>query len=148
MPQDGLIPTGALKVVRASSESRSNGKLAAHAIDGDAATLWHSQWSDDLQRHPHELIIDLGGERTVRGFRYLCRQDQGWNGALKDCEFYVGDAPDRCDRLATKARFAKVKTAQQVRCDPVRGRYLRLRSISEVNDGPWASVAELGIIGE
>jgi len=41
-----------------------------------------------------------------------------------------------------------VKTAQEVKCEPVKGRYVMLRALSEVNDGPWASVAEFGVVGE
>jgi len=148
MPQKGLIPPKQYKLVRASSENRANGKLAKHAFDGDPRTHWHSQFAPELKKHPHELVIDLGGEHTISGFRYLARQDGGWNGAIKDCEFYVSDDPARFDKLAAKATFGKVKKAQEVKCKPLRGRYVLLRVLSEVNGGPWASVAELGVIGE
>lgn len=148
MPADGLVPRQELHIVRASSESRFNGKLAKNAIDGDPTTLWHSQFQGRLAEHPHELIIDLGRARTIRGLRYLCRQGRGWNGALKDCELYISDNPDRFDQLAAKAQFRKTKKAQEVKCAPVRGRYVLLRALSEINGGPWASVAELGVIGE
>ena len=148
MPQDGLIPNQDWKVVRASSESQFNGKLAGNAVDGDADTLWHSQWQDGVKEHPHELVIDLGSEHEVRGFRYLARQDTGWNGTLKDCEFYVADSPTGFDKPAVKAVFQKLKTAQDAPCEPVRGRYVMLRSLSAHDDGPWATVAELGVIGK
>jgi len=148
MPAAGLIPQKGLRLVRASSESSFNGKLAKNALDGDPRTIWHSKWQGQLAKHPHELVVDLGKERTVRGFRYLCRQDRGWNGALKECEFYVGNQPDTFEKLVTKAEFAKTKKAQEVKCEPVRGRYVLLRTLSEVNGGPWASVAELGVVGE
>ena len=148
MPTDGLIPREGLKVVRASSESRFNGKLAKHAIDGDPQTLWHSQWNGDLKEHPHELVIDLGREYEVRGFRYLARQDSGWNGSLKGCEFYVGAGATDFKKPAAKAVFQKVKTAQEVTFPPARGRYVLLRTLSAQDDGPWASVAGLGVIGK
>ena len=46
------------------------------------------------------------------------------------------------------AAQAQTKTVQTVRCDPVTGRYVRLRILSEVNGGPWASLAELGVLGQ
>ena len=148
MPKEGLIPNAGWKVLRVSSESRSNGKDAKSAIDGDPRTWWHSQYQGKLYEYPHELVIDLGAERTIRGFRYLCRQDGGWNGAIKTCEFYVGAKPDQFDTPVAEATFRKSKEAQQVNCDAVRGRYVLLRALSEINGKPWASVAEVGVMGE
>jgi len=148
MPAEGLIPNKAWKIQRASSESRSNGRLASCAIDGDPRTHWHTQFQPKLREHPHELVIDLGAEHTIRGFRYLARQDAGWNGALKDCEFYVSDSPDEFGKPVAEATFSKSKEAQDAKCAEVRGRYVRIRILSEVNGQPWASIAELGVVGE
>lgn len=146
--EDGLIPRANYRVVRVSSESRFNGKLAKNAFDGDTNTIWHTKWRGTLARGPHELVIDLGAGYTVRGFRYLPRQDGGWNGTIKLCEFYVGTRPDRFDRPVVKVSFHKSKRPQEVNCRPVRGRYVMIRALSEVNGGPWASIAELGVVGE
>jgi hypothetical protein len=40
------------------------------------------------------------------------------------------------------------RKAQEAACNPVTGRYVLLRVLSEVNGGPWASVAEIGVIGK
>ena len=148
LPQEGLVPTKEWKVVRVSSESRFNDKPAKSAFDGDPLTHWHTKFQGGAPEHPHELVIDLGREYTIRGFRYLARQDSGWNGAVKDCEFYVGGGPDQLDTLAARATLRKVKQAQEITCRPVRGRYVLMRALSEVNGGPWASVSELGVVGE
>jgi hypothetical protein len=148
LPPKGLLPNKGWKLVRVSSESRFNAKLARHAIDGDPRTWWHSKFQGGVAEHPHELVIDLGGEHTIRGFRYLARQDGSWNGAIKDCEFYVGASPDRFDKPAAKATFGKTRKPQEVTCQPTRGRYLLLRALSEVHGSPWASIAELGVVGE
>ena len=47
-----------------------------------------------------------------------------------------------------KATFGKVSKVQEAACKPVQGRYVLLRALSEVNDGPWATIAELGVVGE
>jgi len=148
LPQEGLIPRKAYKLVRVSSESRANGKLAVCAFDGDPATWWHSAFQGGVEEHPHELVIDLGRRRTVRGFRYLARQDKTWNGAIKDCEVYVGDSPDGFGQPAARATLKKTKEPQEVTFEPVKGRFVRLVALSEVNGGPWASASELGIVGE
>ena len=148
LPQEGLIPIKDWRLVRASSESAFNGKWAKNAFDGDPLTLWHTAWQGGTPAHPHELVIDLGREHTIRGFRYLARQDGSWNGTLKDCEFSVSDSPDRFADPVAKATFSRTRKAQEVTCPSVRGRYVRLRALSEVDGGPWASVAELGVVGE
>lgn len=148
LPQKGLIPSKDWRVVRVSSQSSFNGKLAKNAFDGDPRTIWHTQFQGVLRKPPHELVIDLGAEHTIRGFRYLARQDGGWNGTIRDCEFYVGNAPRDFGEPVVKAAFKKTKQPQEVRCAPVRGRYVMLRALSEIAGGPWASVAELGVIGK
>ncbi len=148
MPQDGLIPNKDWKVVRSSSESKASGRLAEHAIDGDPGTWWHSAFANKVEQHPHELVIDLGTEHEVRGFRYMARQDRGWNGALARCEFYVSSKPDTFAKPAVTATFEKTRKAQDATCKPTRGRYVMLRTLSAIGDGPWASVAELGVIGK
>ena len=92
-------------------------------------------------------MIDLGNERTVRGFRCLARQDGGWNGAIAECEFAIGNSATEFGKPNATAKLRKVRSSQEVTCEPATGRYVRLRILSEVNGGPWASIAELGIIG-
>lgn len=148
MPRAGLLANEGWRVHRASSESTFNGKLAALAIDGDPETFWHTAWRDGLVKPPHELVLDLGATVTIRGFRYLARQDNGWNGSLGECEFAVSDDPEAFAEAALTTTFTKTKQAQSVECAPQKGRYVRLRALSEVNGGAWASIAELGVIGE
>ena len=148
IPTEGLIANDPWKIVRSSSESRSNGRLAKYAIDGDPGTVWHTQFQGGPKKHPHELVIDLGAEHTIRGFRYLARQDGGWNGAIAACEFHVGGSAEEFNEPLIATTFRKTKKAQEVTCEPTRGRYVLLRVLSEVNGGPWASVAELGVVGE
>jgi len=146
--EKGLIPAAEMKLVRFSSENHTNDRRAVYAIDGNPRTVWHSQFSERLARHPHELVIDLGATYEVRGFRYLARQDGGWNGAFAETEFYVGDSANTFGKPAVKATFKKVRTPQAADCKrPVRGRYVLVRVLSEVNKNPWASAADIGIIG-
>jgi arylsulfatase A-like enzyme len=144
----GLIPAAKMTIVRVSSEARDNGKLATNAIDGDPRSHWHTQFGNKLAKHPHELVIDLGAETNIRGIRYLARQDAGWNGALVKCVFSVSNSKEDFGAPVAAVTFKKVKTSQEVTWDPVKGRYVHLKILSEVNQGPWASIAELGVIGK
>lgn len=144
-----LIPASEMKLVRFSSENFANDRVAVYAIDGKPRTLWHSQFSGKLAKPPHELVIDLGAEYLVSGFRYLARQDRGWNGAFAKTEFYVGRSPTEFVSPTATTAFGKVREAQAVDCaEPVRGRYVLVRVLSEVNGQPWASAAEIGVIGK
>ncbi|MBL8812392.1 MAG: sulfatase-like hydrolase/transferase, partial [Planctomycetaceae bacterium] len=148
MPTKGLLSQKEWTLVRFSSENSGNAKLAANAIDGDPSTWWHSRFSGEPALPPHELVIDLGAERTIRGFVYLARQDNGWNGAIKDVEFAISSSPDKFEETVLKTQFEKSKKPQSVECPPARGRYVLMRATSEHSNSTFASCAELGIIGE
>ena len=143
-----LILPAEMNILRFSSENHGNDRKAAYAIDGNPSTVWHSQFSDELAKHPHEVVIDLGRTRPLAGFRYLARQDDGWNGAFAETEFFVSDSADNFpDKPAARATFEKLKTSQKADCfTATSGRYVLVRNLTEVNDGPWGSAAEIGIV--
>lgn len=142
----GLVDFKQMKVVRVSSENAGNRKFARNAIDGDADTIWHTQFSDGAIAHPHELVIDLGEEATINGVRYLTRQDTGWNGSIEKFEFSVSDNPDEFPAPVLSGEFQKIRTQQERRFAPVSGHYVRITALTEVNAGPWASIAEIGFV--
>jgi arylsulfatase A-like enzyme len=144
----GLLNGKDFKIIRFSSENVSNGKFARNIIDGDANTIWHTQFSPEIKKHPHELIIDLGRECTLTGFRILARQDAGWNGILKDIEITVSNNPKTFGPATLKATLKKTKSPQDLKCPAVKGRFIRIRALSEINAGPWASLAEFGVKGK
>lgn len=143
-----LIPSKRMKLIKYSSQNEGNRRFAFHAVDGDPATVWHTQFSPTLVEPPHELIIDLGETHRVSGFRYLARQDGGWNGAFAKTEFSVGEEADDLSKVTVKTTFTKQRKAQAVDLkEPAAGRYVRVRILSEVNGRPFASAAEIGVIG-
>ena len=146
LPKKDLLPNKDFKIVAVSSSTPQ--RHASHAIDGDPKTHWHTSFQPEIKKHPHEIVIDLGKTYNVTGVRYLARQDGGWNGALKDVEISVGKKRDDFTALTTKTTFAKSREPQEHNWDAVKGRYVRLRALSEVNGGPWASISELGIVGK
>jgi arylsulfatase A-like enzyme len=148
MPIQGLLPNTGWKIARVSSENTGNGKFAQNAIDGDPTTLWHTRFSGTAAPPPHELVIDLGAERTIRGFVYLGRQDGGWNGAVKDVEFCIGQSADQFGPPLVKATLDKIKTPQQVECPETKGRCVLFRALTEHSDHTFATVAEFGVLGE
>ncbi len=141
------IAANQVKLLSASSENIANGKYAANAIDGNSNTIWHTKFSGGIVEHPHELLIDLGSERSIKGVRYLTRQDGSWNGAFGTAEFSLGKKPDDLGEPILRHDYKKVRSVQFAKFkESVTGRYLRIRVLSEVNGGPWASAADIAII--
>lgn len=136
-----------MSLVRYSSENYLNDRMAEYAIDGKIHTVWHSRFSKDLASHPHELVIDLGEERVVSAIHYLPRQDASWNGVFGETEFYLsGDADDFAGDPVASVSFGKDRKAQTARLDNAeKGRFLLVRSLSEINGRAFASAAEIGV---
>lgn len=140
------VPREGWNVLRVDSEQPGEGE-AARAIDGDPRTYWHTAWqTSSAPAHPHELVIDIGNAIEIVGFTYVPRQDQA-NGRIGDFELYVGNDADSWSEPAARGTFEPTDAEQRVMLpQAVRGRYIRLRALSEVNGNPWTSVAELGLL--
>ncbi len=67
-----------------------------YAIDGNAATYWHSNYNSDIEKQaPHFFIIDLGeGEHAYDGFGYLPRQSDNGNGFCQEYAVYTTDSTE------------------------------------------------------
>lgn len=145
----GLIDRSAWKILRCSSENQANGKLAQNLIDGQPRSHWHTRFGDQRDKHPHEVLIDMGTATELAGFAYLARQDRGFNGGIARCEIFVGDDPATLGKQGpalVTTTLKRSKEVQRIPCAKVRGRYLLLRALSEVRGGPWASGAEFGAL--
>ncbi len=64
------------------------------------------------------------------------------------CEFSVATVSGEFAQPLVKVEFKKTRSPQEVKCKAVQARYVRVRVLSEVNGGPWASIAELGVVGK
>lgn len=80
LPREGWI---------ASADSADTSDKPANAIDGNPATLWHSQWDGASPPPPHSLVVDLRRYTRVAGFRVLPRQDKLTNGIITRWRFYT-----------------------------------------------------------
>lgn len=145
LPPTATLPRSAWHVVRVDSESRHNGAIAAKAFDGDPRTHWHTQWRDGAPPHPHELVIDLGAEHRIRGFRYLPRAT-GRNGTIGKFEFFVGNDREDFGAPVASGAFTDPFLEQEVEFSPVRGRYVCLRALSCIAGTPYTSCAELNVL--
>lgn len=138
-----------LKVVKADSEETAgeDGK-SANAVDGDPATIWHTQWQDASPGCPHEIILQLSEPAKIVGVSYLPRQDDGENGMIKDFEIYVSEDGKSFSTLAKKGTLEKSKDKKVITFPAKQAGFVKLVALSEVNDQAWTSAAEIGVLRE
>jgi len=146
-PEPATTSKLTLTVVKADSEETAgeDGK-AANTVDGDPSTFWHTQWQDNAPEQPHEIIIELAPPSTIKGFTYLPRQDDVENGTIKDYEFYVSDDGNDFGQPVKSGTFENSKEKKTVAFDAKKCRFIKLKSLSEINDQTWTSAAEIGVI--
>ena len=139
-----IIPQSELAVHYYDSAQPGADSAPGNLLDGDVSTIWHTVWGDG-DPPPHEIQLDLGAEYEVGAVKYLPRQ-VGANGRIADYEIYISlDDNDWGEPVATGTW--PNTTAEQVAIFAAScGRYLRLRALSEVNGGPWTSIAELNVL--
>src|SRR5439155_2932286 len=147
-PTSSLIPQQQFRVVSVDSQELvgENG-AATNAIDGNPATLWHTEWYQRTAPLPHTLVLDLGGSYQVDGFRYLPRQDGSPNGTIAGYEFYVSPDGTTWGTAVVTGTLAADTSEKTVRFTAKAGRYVRLIALSEINGNPWTSAAELNVFG-
>ncbi|HDR7690148.1 MULTISPECIES: M6 family metalloprotease domain-containing protein [Bacillus cereus group] len=120
--------------------------LGTYAFDGNKDTFWHTNWSP-VAPMPHEIQIDLGATYNLSKFSYLPRQDGQINGTIKDYEFYVSSDGINWGTAVSIGAFANNTSLKEVSFANKTGRYIRLRALSEVNNNPWTSAAEINVFG-
>jgi beta-galactosidase len=133
------------RIVSASSYQPNEGE-PANAIDGNPDTFWHSRWSPDMPKHPHELVIDLGASTRVAAVVYTDRADMD-HGRVRDYEVYLSEDGKTWGEPAAKGRLGRPAGEHTIRLPaPVAARFLRFVALSEVNNQAYATVAELAIV--
>ncbi len=100
-----------------SAELGGENGAPANALDGNAATIWHTQWQTANPAHPHWFSVDMGATARLGGFRYLPRSGGG-NGTIALYRFYVSTdginwgAPVASGDLRTLGANADEKTVR------------------------------------
>ncbi|MBD8063688.1 exo-alpha-sialidase [Actinomycetaceae bacterium Sa1BUA1] len=143
---ENLLPQDQLSVTDVSSEETVEAQTpAGNAIDGDPATIWHTEWADVMG--PHHITLDLGGEYTVQTLRYLARQSGGTNGVLRDYTVRVSSDGETWGEPVAEGMLPQSTAPQAIELEPAEGRYLRLDFLTSYSDwsNHFASAAELNV---
>lgn len=141
------LPKNIWSLEYVDSEEINYPGFATMAFDGDPETIWHTRWSTGDDPYPHEMQIGLGEKYIISKFTYLPRQD-GENGRIKNFELYISNDTLDWGPVVKTGQFVNTSAPQTIVLDTSKsGRYFRIRALSEVNGNPWASAAELSLVG-
>ena len=141
----GVLPrTG--WTVTASSQQTPTGNEATKALDGNAASFWHSQY-DPLINLPHNITIDMQNTYLVNGFRYQPRNGASNNGNIGQHNILVSTDGITYTTISS-GTWANDKIVKQTDFTNVPARYVRLMAITEAQGTgkQWASAAELNVL--
>jgi methionine-rich copper-binding protein CopC len=119
---------------------------AVNAFDGNPGTYWHTKWFQGSDPLPHEIQINLGAVYNISGFRYLPRTDGEDNGRVKHWEFYVSMDGTNWGSAVATGIFVNDALEKEVFFPQKTGQYVRMRALSEVNNNPWTSMAEITVL--
>lgn len=129
----------------ASADSAQSGNEAAKAIDGNASTFWHTQYSPSLAPLPHYFQIDLLKSYVVNGIGYQPRQDGKRNGDIGQHEITVSTDGTTWSSPVAYGNLLSDATTKYSFWSNTPARYLRITVTSEAQDAgnQWSSMAEL-----
>ena len=138
----GLAAAPRTVFVAVAADSESAGYEASNAMDGDPATMWHTPWGAAETRLPHDLSVNLHGERLLTGFRYQRRLDNA-NGCIGKYALFVSMDGREWGEPVVQGTFpAKAGADTVLFPQPVGARFVRLRALSEAGGRQWTSAAE------
>ena len=121
----------------------------AYALDGDPQTAWHSKYAGGDIPHPHTIVWEFASPAQVRGVRYLPRADGG-NGTITKWKLdWTNDGETWHPAIEGSWDYPEGKNKEQQAMMLKEEKVLALRFSSvEAGGGPWASAAEIGVIGQ
>ncbi|WP_462158828.1 discoidin domain-containing protein [Pseudoalteromonas sp. GB56] len=141
--ENGMLNSGNF-IVTGSTPAQPGNDLK-YAFDGDASTMWHTSWGDDMQEYPHEVVIDLGETVDVNRFEYTPRQDGGRNGTIVSYQIYVSESSVDYGEVVHAGTWVDNTNMKLEVFGPVTGRFVKFVALEERNGGAWASAAELRV---
>ena len=159
-PPTGIDRTG-WTATASSAETAAENSGAEKAIDGDAGTMWHTQYqgSSPTYTNGHWIQFNLGKETTFQAFSYTPRQS-GTNGNVKTYKLLYSNeatAPTEDGKWQVAKDGSTDATALvyngtnpiYVNLDqPVTARFVKFVALSANNGQQFAGCAEFNLYGQ
>ncbi len=120
-------------------------KKAGAIIDGDPATAWHQATEKKL---PTDLVIDLGEDLNLVGFRYFPDQTLWGPGIINEYQFFVSDNC-RDWKLVSQGEFSNIKNnpVWQVKMfSAEKARYFKFRALHNTEGNDNTGYAEINVL--
>ena len=122
-----------------------NDEKAYAILDGNPSTVWHQSKDKKL---PVDLVIDLGKEQNICGFRYFPDQGLWGPGIITNYQFYVS-ADNKEWKLVSEGEFSNIKNNplwQIKRFTPEKTRYIKLSALKNTEGNDNIGYAEVDVI--
>ncbi|MFZ0280955.1 MAG: alpha-L-fucosidase [Bacteroidales bacterium] len=120
------------------------GETVNRILDGNPSSAWHQ--SRDIKM-PIDLVIDLGAEQNLCGFRYLPDQIRA-TGYISNYQFYVSN--DNSDwKLVDEGEFGNINNnplVQAKKFTAVKARYIKLRALKNTRSNDDVGYSEVDVI--
>ena len=122
-------------------------KNVSKVLDGNVNTNWHQSRNAKM---PADLVIDLGKQENLKGFRYL--PDQNWwadGSIITHYQFFVSEDNQEW-KLVSEGEFANIKNNpswQTKVFSSIKARYIKLKAMQNVQTTA-SGYAEIDVITE
>jgi alpha-L-fucosidase len=126
------------KIVGIESET------ANRIIDGNPSTAWHQ--NRDVKM-PVDVVIDLGSDQNISGFRYLPDQVRS-TGIISNYQFFVSTDNSQW-KLVDEGEFPNIGNNpiwQIKNFSPVMARFIKLHALKNTKGNDDAGIAEIDVI--
>ncbi|KAM5341294.1 hypothetical protein ACJ41O_014325 [Fusarium nematophilum] len=126
-------------------DSQHPGYECSKAIDGDRNSFWHTSYGNADPKPPHTYTIDMKSIQNVNGLSVLPRQDGNNHGWIARHDVFLSiDGKNWGGAVATGTWYSD-DTEKYSNFETQRARFVRLVAITEANNNPWTSIAELNV---
>jgi hypothetical protein len=141
-----LLELGA--TVRASSENHDH--PAAHVMDGEPNTMWHTPWNASAPQYPHELVFEWPKPAKIGGIVCMVRQDESRNGMIKGYAVYVSANGKDWNQPVAQGEFGYEDNVRTIKfAKPVETRFLRFVALNSFEPSkPGAALSEFDVLTE
>lgn len=118
---------------------------AYRILDGNVATAWRQGRETSL---PADLVIDLGKELMLTGFKYYPEQNSWQPSIISHYEFYISKDGKNWEKTS-EGEFSNIKNNplwQTKRFDAATARFIKFRALKNTENNNRIGYAEIDVI--